>query len=44
MLFHKVKSEFRSEKLFMTFILTFFLASNNIFARSNSNLENMLCM
>jgi len=36
MLFHKVKSEFRNEKLFMTFILTFFFASNNIFARFNS--------
>ena len=36
--FHKVKSEFRNEKIFMTFILTFF------FIRSNSNLENISFM
>lgn len=38
MLFHRVKHEFRSEKLFMTFILTF------LFVRSNSDLENILPM
>lgn len=38
MLFHKVKTEFRSEKIFMTFILTFF------FIRSNDDLENISFM
>ena len=36
--FHKVKSEFRNEKIFMTFILTFF------FIRSKSDLENISFM
>ena len=38
MLFHKVKTEFRSEHLFMTFILSYF------FVRSNSDLENLSFM
>ena len=29
MLFHKVKSDFRSEQLFMTFILTFLFSPND---------------
>ena len=36
--FHKVKAEFRNEKIFMTCILTFF------FVRSNSDLENISFM
>jgi DNA polymerase III delta prime subunit len=40
MFFHKVKSEFRSEKIFMSFILTF-LADSHTF---NSHLENILSM
>jgi hypothetical protein len=36
--FHKVKTEFRNEKIFMTFILSFF------FVRSNANLENISFM
>ena len=35
MYFHKVKTEFRNEKIFMTFIITFF------FVRSKCDLENM---
>ena len=38
MLFHKVKAEFRNEKLLMIFILTFY------FVRSNSYLENISSM
>lgn len=38
MFFHKVKAEFRSEHLFMTFILSYF------FVRSNSDLENLSFM
>ena len=41
MLFHKVKSEFRSEKMFMIFILTFlFLPNNN---NNNNNNNNISC-
>jgi len=36
--FHKVKAEFRNEKIFMTFILYFF------FVRSNTDLENISFM
>lgn len=36
--FHKVKAEFRNEKLFMTFILSF------LFVRSNTDLENISFM
>jgi len=36
--FHKVKAEFRNEKIFMTFILSFF------FIRSNAALENISFM
>jgi len=36
--YHKVKAEFRNEKIFMTFILSFF------FIRSNSDLENISFM
>ena len=38
MVCNKVKKEFRSEKMFMTFILNFY------FVRSNSDLENILSM
>jgi DNA polymerase III delta prime subunit len=36
--FHKVKADFRNEKIFMTFILSFF------FVRSNASLENISFM
>jgi hypothetical protein len=36
--FHKVKADFRNEKIFMTFILSFF------FVRSNAALENISFM
>lgn len=36
--FHKVKAEFRNEKIFMTFILSFF------FVRSNATLKNIYFM
>jgi hypothetical protein len=36
--FHKVKAEFRNEKIFMTFILSYF------FIRSNAALENISFM